>query len=198
MRVSIVDYGVGNLHSLAKAIVAAGGTPEIVTDPARAVSAGAVILPGVGAFTAAAIRLADGRHVLRSAILDGLPTLGICLGMQLLFADSEEGPGEGLAVLEGRVERLRAISVPQIGWNGIDDSSEPLIEESALSTAYYANSFVCRPDDDSVVSSWSVHEQDRFAATVRRGRIVGAQFHPEKSSEPGVAFLREFLREAAA
>ena len=198
MRVSIFDYGVGNLHSLAKAIVAAGGTPEIVTDPARAATAGAVILPGVGAFTAAADRLANGRHELRNAILGGLPTLGICLGMQLLFRESEEGPGEGLAVLEGHVERLRAISVPQIGWNGIEDSHEPLIAESALSTAYYANSFVCRPDEASIVSSWSVHEQDRFPATVRRGRTVGAQFHPEKSSAPGVEFLRQFLREAAA
>lgn len=198
MRVSIFDYGVGNLHSLAKAIDAAGATPEIVTDPALAARAAAVILPGVGAFSAAADCLANGRHELRDAILGGLPTLGICLGMQLLFRESEEGPGSGLAVLEGRVERLRAGSVPQIGWNRIEDSREPLIRASALSTAYYANSFVCRPDDDSLVSSWSVHEQDRFPATVRLGRTVGVQFHPEKSSAPGVAFLRHFLREAAA
>ena len=198
MRVSILDYGVGNLHSLAKALVAAGGEPHIVTDPARALDAEALVLPGVGAFPAAAGRLAQGRDTLRAAVLGGLPTLGICLGMQLLFAESDEGPGAGLAVFDGRVERLQATCIPQIGWNAIEESREPLIEQAGVGTAYYANSFVCRPNDLGVVTSWSVHETDRFPATVRRGRTVGVQFHPEKSSAPGVDLLRHFLREAAA
>ena len=198
MRVSILDYGVGNLHSLAKALVAAGGEPHIVTDPARALDAEALVIPGVGAFPAAAGRLAQGRDTLRAAVLGGLPTLGICLGMQLLFAESDEGPGAGLAVFDGRVERLQATCIPQIGWNAIEESREPLIEQAGVGTAYYANSFVCRPNDLGVVTSWSVHETDRFPATVRRGRTVGVQFHPEKSSAPGVDLLRHFLREAAA
>jgi glutamine amidotransferase len=196
--VSILDYGVGNLHSLAKALVAAGGDPHIVTDPARALDAEALVLPGVGAFPAAADRLASGRDALRASILGGFPTLGICLGMQLLFAESDEGPGAGLAVFDGRVERLQATCIPQIGWNAIEESREPLIEQAEVGTAYYANSFVCRPRDIGVVTSWSVHETDRFPATVRRGRTVGVQFHPEKSSAPGVALLRQFLMGAAA
>lgn len=198
MRVSILDYGVGNLHSLAKALVAAGGDPHIVTDPARALDAEALVLPGVGAFPAAADRLASGRDTLRTSILGGFPTLGICLGMQLLFTESDEGPGAGLAVFDGRVERLQATCVPQIGWNTIEESREPIIEQARVRTAYYANSFVCRPHDVGLVTSWSVHESDRFPATVRRGRTVGVQFHPEKSSAAGVDLLRHFLMEAAA
>lgn len=198
MRVSILDYGVGNLHSLTKAIAAAGGTPVVVTEPARATGAEALVLPGVGAFPAAAAHLASALTSLRAAIDDGLPMLGVCLGMQLLFSESDEGPGAGLSVFEGRVERLHATCVPQIGWNTVDESREPLIEQAALRTAYYANSFVCRPRDMSIVSAWSAHESDRFPAAVRRGRTVGVQFHPEKSSTPGVAFLRSFLNMAAA
>jgi glutamine amidotransferase len=198
MRVTILDYGVGNLHSLTKAIAVAGGIPEVVTDPALAVDAEALVLPGVGAFPAAADRLASAREPLATAVRNGLPTLGICLGMQLLFDESDEGPGAGLSVFEGRVERLRAECVPQIGWNTLEDSSDTLVEQSALRAAYYANSFVCRPSDPSIVTAWSVHESDRFPAVVRRGRTVGVQFHPEKSSAPGVALLRSFLREAAS
>jgi glutamine amidotransferase len=198
MRVTILDYGVGNLHSLTKAIAVAGGIPEVVTDPALAVDAEALVLPGVGAFPAAADRLASAREPLANAVRNGLPTLGICLGMQLLFDESDEGPGAGLSVFEGRVERLRAECVPQIGWNTLEDSSDTLVEQSALRAAYYANSFVCRPSDPSIVTAWSVHESDRFPAVVRRGRTVGVQFHPEKSSAPGVALLRSFLREAAS
>jgi len=198
MRVTILDYGVGNLHSLTKAIAVAGGTPVVVADPAQAVNAEALVLPGVGAFPAAADRLASAREPLAAAVRGGLPTLGICLGMQLLFDESDEGPGAGLSVFEGRVERLRAECVPQIGWNTLDEPSDTLVEESRLRAVYYANSFVCRPRNLSIVTAWCEHEGDRFPAVVRRGRTVGVQFHPEKSSAPGVALLRSFIREAAA
>jgi glutamine amidotransferase len=165
MRVSIFDYGAGNL----------------------------LVLPGVGAFGAAAERLAPGREVMREAIRSGLPVIGICLGMQLMFESSEEGAGAGLGIMAGRVERLRAIRVPHIGWNSVEPSraaSEPV---SLPPTVYYANSFVCRPSDESVVSAWTTHETDRFPAIVRAGSAVGVQFHPEKSSAPGVRFLRALV-----
>jgi glutamine amidotransferase len=114
--------------------------------------------------------------------------------MQLLFDESEEGPGTGLGVFAGRVERLRADRTPQIGWNTIDDVRDPLLESSGLTTAYYANRFVCRARDAQDVVAWSTHETDRFAAVVRRGDCVGVQFHPEKSSAPGLRFLDTFLR----
>lgn len=193
MKVTIFDYGAGNLHSLAKAVCIPGVTVHVETDPARAVDTDALVLPGVGAFAAAAEKLAPGRDVMRRAVEDGLPTIGICLGMQLLFDESEEGPGRGLGLIAGRVTRLHALRVPQIGWNALHDARDPLFEHSPMRLAYYANSYVCRPLDERCVIAWSEHETDRFAAAVRVGNVVGVQFHPEKSSTAGVAFLHRFL-----
>jgi glutamine amidotransferase len=197
VRATIFDYGAGNLHSLAKAISAAGVEPVIERDPVAALRTDVLLLPGVGAFTPAAECLAEGREAMRDALAAGLPCLGICLGMQLFFDGSDEGPGRGLGLLPGRVTRLLAHHVPQIGWNSLDDVTEPLLASGALRQAYYANSFVCRPVDAAVVTAWSTHDDDRYPAAVRAGRTVGVQFHPEKSSARGVAFLRAFLAEAA-
>jgi glutamine amidotransferase len=114
--------------------------------------------------------------------------------MQLLFDDSDEGPGAGLGVIPGRVTRLDAARVPQIGWNAIEGAHDPLFDASHLEIAYYANSFVCRPaDGDASVVAWSEHDGDRCPAAVRRGATVGVQFHPEKSSVSGLAFVRAFV-----
>jgi imidazole glycerol-phosphate synthase subunit HisH len=196
MRVTIFDYGAGNLHSLAKAIEGGGVEVRIEEDPTLAIDTDALVLPGVGAFGAAAGRLAPGRAAMREAIVGGLPTLGICLGMQLLFEGSDEGEGAGLGVIPGRVSRLTAQRVPQIGWNALESPHDPLFDVAPLSIAYYANSFVCRPSDPSGVIAWSEHEGDRYPAAVRAGTAVGAQFHPEKSSAAGVRWLHAFLDEA--
>jgi glutamine amidotransferase len=196
MRVTIFDYGAGNLHSLAKAIERAGVEVYVETDPIRAVETDVLVLPGVGAFGAAAARLAPGRDAMRAAITGGLPTIGICLGMQLLFDASDEGAGAGLGLIAGQVSRLTAERVPQIGWNTVDDPRDPLFDAAPLPIAYYANSFVCRPVDVSTVIAWSEHEGDRFPAAVRTGAAVGVQFHPEKSSSAGVRLLHAFLDEA--
>ena len=201
LTVSVFDYGAGNLHSLVKALELSGATVRVDTDPLAAVrDTDALVLPGVGAFTPAAARLAPGRDAMRAALHHGLPCLGICLGMQLLFDASDEGPGEGLGIIAGRVTRLTAARVPQIGWNTLDDVQEPLLREAHLDVAYYANSFVCRPvvAASDCVTAWSTHDGDRFAAAVRRGNVIGTQFHPEKSSAPGVGFIRAFLDGAAA
>jgi glutamine amidotransferase len=199
VNVTLFDYGAGNLHSLSKALEGPDLVVRVETDPTRAVEDGTdvLVLPGVGAFGAAAERLAPGRAAMRSAILGGLPTIGICLGMQLLFDGSDEGEGAGLGVIAGRVTKLRAVRVPQIGWNDvIAVPGEPLFESAPLPMVYYANSYVCRPADPSVVTAWTQHEGDRFPAAVRAGRAVGVQFHPEKSSAQGVRFLRAFLDDA--
>lgn len=198
MKVTLFDYGAGNLHSLAKALSAGGPDIEVCieTDPVRAVAADTdvLVLPGVGAFGAAAERLAPGREVVRAAVMGGLPTIGICLGMQLLFDGSDEGDGEGLGVIRGRVTRLRAVRVPQIGWNSVEPASDATPFAAAPPPmVYYANSYVCRPADTGVVTAWTEHESDRFPAAVRAGRTVGVQFHPEKSSIQGVRFLTAFL-----
>ena len=196
MRVTIFDYGAGNLHSLAKALETSDTEVVVETDPLGAIETDVLVLPGVGAFGAAAFRLAAGREAMRDAIHAGLPTIGVCLGMQLLFDRSEEGGGAGLGVVAGDVTRLDAVRIPQIGWNTLDDASDALFDAAPLQTAYYANSFVCRPADEGVVIAWSTHEGDRFPAAIRAGNTVGVQFHPEKSSAPGVRFLHEFLARA--
>ena len=195
MRVTIFDYGAGNLHSLAKALEGDGAVVLVETDPVRALDTDALVLPGVGAFGAAVARLESGRDAMRDAIRAGLPTIGICLGMQLLFDESDEGAGTGLGVLAGRVTRLDATRVPQIGWNDVSPvRGEPLFQEAPLPIAYFANSFVCRPADEQVVIAWTTHEGDRFPSAVRAGHAVGVQFHPEKSSAGGVRFLHAFLQ----
>jgi glutamine amidotransferase len=193
MRITLFDYGAGNLHSLAKALRGEDRDVRFEADPRAAIDTDVLVLPGVGAFEPAARALAPGRSAMRDAIDAGLPCLGICLGMQLLFDASDEGDGAGLGVVPGRVTRLRTQRVPQIGWNDIEGAFDPLFTSSQLSVAYYANSFVCRPENESVVTAWSSHEGDRFPAAVRSGSAVGVQFHPEKSSAPGLAFVHEFL-----
>ena len=123
-------------------------------------------------------------------------------GMQLLYEGSTEGAGEGIGVFAGEVTKLNARCVPQIGWNSLQrgERIDHLFAESDLDMAWFANSFVARParDAESTVIAWTQHELDRFPSAVRRGHVVGAQFHPEKSSVRGVQFVRAFLNEARA
>jgi imidazole glycerol-phosphate synthase subunit HisH len=187
--ITIFDYGAGNIHSLMKALDVGDDVElRLERDPRAALSTDALVLPGVGAFSNAAARLASGAMQMRAAILGGLPTLCICLGMQLLFDDSEEGPGSGLGVIPGHVRRLRAHRVPQIGWNEVDS-----LDEALPDVAYFANSYVCEPDNDDCVVAYTTYEHDRFASAVTVANTVGVQFHPEKSSQDGVRFVRDFI-----
>lgn len=198
MRVTILDYGAGNLHSLAKALDDGATAVRIEADPVAALDTDVLVLPGVGAFGHAAVRLAPAREEIRDAIHGGLPCVGICLGMQLLFTESDEGDGAGLDVIDGRVTRVQARRVPHIGWSMIEGADDQAFARAPLDVAYYANGFACRPARSDVVRAWSVHENDRFPAMVREGSAVGVQFHPEKSSRAGVAFLRALVRETRA
>jgi len=187
--ITIFDYGAGNLHSLAKALEGEGADIHIESDPVAATRADALILPGVGAFAAAAKRLAPGLDAMREAIGQGLPTLGICLGMQLLFDRSDEGEGAGLGVIPGHVRKLRGERVPQIGWNDVET-----FDESLPQVAYFANSYVCEPLDPDVIVAYTTYDGDRFASAVSVHNAIGVQFHPEKSSAAGVEFVRHFVR----
>jgi len=198
VRVTIFDYGAGNLHSLAKALASSDTSVRIEADAARASDTDLLVLPGVGAFGPAAERVRD----LRDAIAGGLPTIGICLGMQLLFEASDEGSGRGLGVLSGRVRRLRSRRVPHMGWNRLWADCHPERSEGSavvaeLPIAYYANSYVCEPTDPGIVTAWSNHESEWFPAIVRQDNVIGVQFHPEKSSRAGVTFLNSLLWSAA-
>jgi len=161
MKAAIIDYGAGNLYSLKRGIESAGVEALLTADVSEALARDVLVLPGVGGFRDAASFLEPSRDRIRSAIDQGTPCLGICLGMQLFFDESDEGEGEGLRLIPGRVRRLKAARVPQMGWNSLEDVSDPAMRTASLDTAYFANSFVCEPDDVSTVTAWATHEADR-------------------------------------
>lgn len=193
MNIAVVDYGTGNLHSLVKGLENSGAQVWVEADLNRAVAADAIVLPGVGAFGAAATQLAPGMPALHEAISAGKPCLGICLGMQLLFKSSEEGPGSGLSALGGSIRRLTGRRVPHMGWNDVEMVDDPLFSGMQHFVAYYANSYVVQPEDESDVIAWSRYGRDRFPAAVRRDSVWGVQFHPEKSGAAGLQLLGNFI-----
>jgi glutamine amidotransferase len=203
MRVALVDYGAGNLRSAARALAEAGGDPVVVTSPEGLRDAEAVVVPGVGAFAPAMVRLAAARLVepIREAARSGVPLIGICLGMQLLYERSEEGePTPGFGLLAGTVRRLPpGVKVPHMGWNALEAHAEdPVLHGLPRQPyVYFVHSYVVVPRDFSTIVAETTYGT-RFPAIVRQGRIWGLQFHPEKSSRTGARLLRNLLAQVAA
>ena len=200
-RLAIFDYGAGNLHSLLKAIASDDRDVCITTDLREAMKADCLVLPGVGAFGVAASAMLGAQADLSAALADGLPCLGICLGMQLLFDASEESAGRerGIGFISGKVTRLRTPKVPHMGWNDIEWRANANGQKSAdLGTAYFANAYICQPEDESRILAWTTHQDARFASIVRRANTVGVQFQPEKSSFAGRAFVNAVIEELVA
>lgn len=193
MNIAVVDYGTGNLHSLVKGLERGGATVWIEPDLTKALNADGIVLPGVGSFGAAAGQLESGALALGNAISHGKPCLGICLGMQLLFENSAEGPGSGLGALSGTVRRLDGRRVPHMGWNDVEMVDDALFAGIPNCLAYFANSYVAVPADESEVIAWSRYGNERFPAAVRRDAVWGVQFHPEKSGPTGLRILNNFL-----
>jgi glutamine amidotransferase len=198
--VTILDVSVGNLHSIRKALERVGADPETLDPTPHAVDeAEALLLPGVGAFGAAVDALGEARDALRDAADEDRPILGICLGMQILFDESQESPGDGLGILPGPVTRLPHKRLPQVGWNRIETRDDPLTDDLPPDPhVYYVNGYAPEPEDPDDVAATSPYGRD-FAALVRRGPVAGTQFHPEKSSLVGLRILRNWtdLAEAA-
>ncbi|HEX7664920.1 MAG TPA: imidazole glycerol phosphate synthase subunit HisH [Polyangiaceae bacterium] len=191
MKATVFDYGAGNLHSLVRALAKVDVETDVVTDLGAALTrTKMLILPGVGAFGLAAERLAPWREETAKAITNGLPCIGICLGMQLFFDTSDEGEGSGLGIVPGKVTRLAGKRVPHIGWTAIE-------REGKSEYMYFAHSFACRPDDVASATAWATHEGERFAAEVRTANALGLQFHPEKSSKAGLERLARAVDEVA-
>ncbi|UCE91922.1 MAG: imidazole glycerol phosphate synthase subunit HisH [Methanobacteriota archaeon] len=193
MKATVVDYGVGNLHSISKGLERAGARAAVSSNPYDVARAECIVFPGVGAFGAAMQVLRPAIDEIRDAITGGVPALGICLGMQVLFERSEESAGEGIGVLKGEARRLDAPRVPHMGWNEVRHNSDALFEGIEQDTQFYfANSYVCVPTEKVTLSETEYGL--RFPSAVRKGRTCGVQFHPEKSSEPGLRLLSNFIR----
>jgi len=199
-RVAILDYGMGNLRSVEKALERVGAEAEITSDSTRAETADGVILPGVGAFPRAMERVRQfGLDELVAARIEaGAPVLGICLGMQLLFESSVENEGaSGLALLDGVVAPLEAngYKVPHIGWSPVHwEHDSELTEGFGDQTPFYfVHSFAPRPAANGDVLGTAAYG-DRFACAVERPPLYGVQFHPEKSSTAGLSLLANFIR----
>jgi glutamine amidotransferase len=199
-RIAILDYGMGNLRSVEKALERVGAEAEITSERARAEAADGVVLPGVGAFPRAMDRVREiGLDELVAGRIEaGVPVLGICLGLQLLFESSVENEGgSGLALLDGVVAPLEAngYKVPHIGWSPVHwehDSrlTQGLGEETPF---YFVHSFAPRPATDGDVLGTAAYGE-RFACAVERPPLYGVQFHPEKSSSAGLNLLTNFIR----
>lgn len=196
--IAIADYGMGNRRSVEKALAHVGAS-SIITSDVR--DADAIILPGVGAFPEAMRNLE--RSGLREQLIEraaaGVPLLGICLGMQLLFESSSEHEGaEGLGILPGVVTKLESPRLPHIGWNLVSFSRPSALTEGLGDAAafYHVHSFACRPADDGDVVGESEYGE-RFVSVVERDNVMAAQFHPEKSSTDGLQMLKNFAALAA-
>lgn len=206
--IAIVDYGMGNLRSVEKALQKLGHAVEVTSDPAVVAAAERVILPGVGAFGAGMSylnRAEAGRpslaEAVRQAVSSGRPFFGICLGMQLLFTESEElGLHRGLNVVPGRVVKFDfggdpTLKIPHMGWNELRFPREtPLfagIEPG--SRVYFVHGYYCSPEDPSVIAATCTHGTT-FCAALAQGNVYATQFHPEKSGAAGLRILDNFAR----
>jgi glutamine amidotransferase len=201
-RVAIIDYGVGNLRSVEKAFAAAGCEAVLTGDERVLREAERLVLPGVGAFGACMRQLTERGfdELVRERVQAGVALLGVCVGMQMLFEESEEfGTTRGLGLLRGRVRRFRHdLLVPQVGWNqvrarGREHTLWSGLEESTF--FYFVHSYYCDPSDEDVV----LGETDYgglYASVVGQGGVCGVQFHPEKSQGAGLRLLKNFATEA--
>jgi imidazole glycerol-phosphate synthase subunit HisH len=197
--VAIIDYGVGNLRSVEKAFAAMGCEAVVTSDPSALRNADRLVLPGVGAFAACMKQLSARGfdELVRERASEGTPVLGVCVGMQLLFEESEEfGKTLGLGLLRGRVRRFSGdLVVPQVGWNQVQQvRAHPLLADIPDDAFFYfVHSFYCEPDDRTVVIGETEYGNP-YPSVVGEGNIWGVQFHPEKSQSAGLRLLANFAR----
>ncbi len=194
MKVAVLDYGIGNLFSIKRTLQKIGLNVE-VTSSIKGYEYDGIVLPGVGNFKAGAKNLSPLREEIVRLTSSGTPLLGICLGMQLLFEESQESNGGGLALLRGKIIRLpKNVKTPHMGWNNlhiiVDNEILDGIDERDY--FYFVHSYYARPADRSVIVAETEYGI-RFASVVAEGNIYGTQFHPEKSGKSGSRILRNFM-----
>jgi imidazole glycerol-phosphate synthase subunit HisH len=204
LKIAVVDYDMGNLHSVCKGLEYAGAETLITHLPAELAAADAIVLPGVGAFDPAMIKLRDRdlEQPLKEIIASGKPFLGICLGLQILFDRSDEGQQAGLGIIPGTVRKFQPesnLTIPQMGWNQIHltQSDCPLwaqIDSSAW--VYFDHSYYVEPNRSPVSAATVTHGTQTVTAAIAQSNIMAVQFHPEKSSTTGLQILSNFVRMA--
>jgi glutamine amidotransferase len=199
--IAVVDYDMGNLHSVCKGLEKAGATPKITDSPTELKQADAVVLPGVGAFDPAVQHLRSRGLVepIKQVIASGKPFLGICLGLQILFERSEEGKEPGLGIVAGTVRRFASepeITIPHMGWNQL----EIIQLESGLwqqlsdqPWVYFVHSYYVEPTDPQVRAATVTHGSQTVTAAIAQNNLTAVQFHPEKSSTAGLQILSNFV-----
>jgi len=199
VSVAIIDYGVGNLRSVEKAFAATGCEAIVTGDEAELRAAERLVLPGVGAFGACmkALKERGFERLVRERVREGTPLLGVCVGMQLLFEESDEfGSTPGLGLLKGKVRRFsNELVVPQVGWNRIHQTQPHALFEGIAdgSFCYFVHSFYCEPEDQRVITGETEYG-GRYASVVAEENVCGVQFHPEKSQDVGLLMLKNFAR----
>ncbi len=189
---TMLDYGVGNIHSLKKAFERAGAEVAVESRPDRVLGAEALLLPGVGAFGMVAARVAPFREELRRRFEEGMPAFAVCVGMQMLYESSDEGEGEGLGFFPGRVRRLPHPRLPHIGWNSVTHRGAGPFEGIEQGAYFYFVHSYAPPDGGPFVSATADYG-GRFAAAAAKANVWAVQFHPEKSSAVGLRLIENFV-----
>ena len=197
--IAIIDYGAGNLHSVANALTNIGAEYVITSGKSEILSADKIILPGVGAFADAmnGLKSMGLDKIIKEAVSLNKPILGICLGLQLLFEESEEGEGvQGLGVLKGKIVKIpdHGLKIPHIGWNNIilTKESKLLKDLGNEPYVYFVHSYYLKASDEDVVSAYTEYGE-RLDIAIEKGNIYATQFHPEKSGDTGIKILKNFV-----
>ncbi|MDZ8027008.1 MAG: imidazole glycerol phosphate synthase subunit HisH [Nostoc sp. SerVER01] len=199
--IAVVDYEMGNLHSVCKGLEKAGATPNVTYSPKELEQADAIVLPGVGAFDPAVqhLRSRGLEQPIKDAIASGKPFLGICLGLQILFESSAEGIQPGLGIIKGKVRRFRPepdITIPHMGWNQLQVTQpKSLLWEHLPSDpwVYFVHSYYVDPIEEQIRAATITHGTQTVTAAIARENLMAVQFHPEKSSNIGLQILSNFV-----